>query len=111
MERFRRWLPLLASSLAVTYGSAINDRGDVAGNSGGLPTFFAASGGATPINTPGLYYNRIYGLNNAGTVLVNGYSQDDATGNVETFQLWNTGHPKPSVPVSALPVHSSARSQ
>lgn len=57
-------------------GLAINDRGEVAGTREQQPTFFAASGAPTPIVTPGLDFANVRGLNDAGRVLLNGFSPD-----------------------------------
>ena len=71
-------------------GLAINDRGDVAGRVAGSPTFFPSTGGQMPIVAPGFDGNTVKGLNNAGNVLVNGFSEDQPTVG-ERFGLWNTG--------------------
>lgn len=77
---------------AVTYGRAINDQGDVVGSINRTPTYFsAATGTATTIDTPGMEYNQIYGINNAGSVLVNGWDSTVPQGYTENFQIWNNG--------------------
>lgn len=89
-------------------GSAINNRGDVAGSTGGQPTYFAAGGVNTPIVLPADLFGTggptpgvsavtgssvVRGLNDSGTVLLNvgpGNFPDPSPFS-ERYGLWNSG--------------------
>lgn len=97
-----------SSDYSANAGAAINNRGDVAGSTGGQPTYFAAGGVNTPIVLPADLFGTggptpgesavtgssiVRGLNDSGTVLLNvgpGNFPGPAPFS-ERYGLWNSG--------------------